>query len=217
MARQGTPDLSSGIYAGRSAAERAAERRAALLDAAFGLIAEHGSGQLRIERICQAAGLNKRYFYESFTDLDALVAAVLDRVASESIAVTLAAMDRDGSVHELTRAAVGALVRHITDDPRRARVLFGETPTGEAIATHRSEAVHTIVAAAAATGRSIHHLGDAPDPGIEMASAVLVGGTCQAVLEWLDGRLHDDLDAFIDDLAAMWIIVGDAAAMAASP
>jgi AcrR family transcriptional regulator len=183
-----------------------------LLDAAFDLIAQRGAGQLRIERICQAAGLNKRYFYESFADLDAAIVGVLDRLAGESIAITLAAMDRcDGSTAELTRAGIETLVRHLTDDPRRARVLFGETPAGEATAPHRAEAIHQIVGAASARGRSMHHLGDTPDPVIDLASAVLVGGTSQAVLDWLDGRLHGDLDAFIDDLVALWVVLGDGA------
>ena len=34
-----------------------------------------------VAKVCQAAGLNKRYFYESFTDLDTLAAAVVEETA----------------------------------------------------------------------------------------------------------------------------------------
>jgi AcrR family transcriptional regulator len=205
-----TPDRT---YGGRSAAERIAERRTALIDATFDLIAQDGWNQLRIERICRTAGLNKRYFYESFADLDAISIAVLDRLAGDAIDATLAAMDLDQPIEVFVRAGISALVHHLTDDPRRARVLFAETPTGETAARHRTEAIHQLVATASAQGRRVHNLGDTRDPLIDLVGSLLVGGTIQATLDWLDGRLHDDIERFIDDLARLWIVTGDASAM----
>ena len=72
-----------------------AQRRGVLVQAAFELVAKGGWAQLRIERICQAARLNKRYFYESFGDIDAVIEAVMNDLASDLIKVTIAAMDPD--------------------------------------------------------------------------------------------------------------------------
>lgn len=196
-------------YAGRTTAERVADRRTALIAAAFELIAEDGWPQLRIERICRRARLNKRYFYESFGDLDEVIVAVLDELASSTIAVTLAAMDRPGGLSDRVHAGISTLVHHVVDDPRRARVLFGETSASEAAARHRTNAIQQIVTAATAQGRSVHDLKDSSDPHIDLAAALLIGGTRQAVLEWIDGELHEELEPFIDDLAALWLAVGE--------
>jgi AcrR family transcriptional regulator len=209
------PSAPERTYAGRSGAERAAERRDALIESAFELIAQDGWSQLRIERICRRAGLNKRYFYESFTDLDAISLAVLDRLAAETIATTLAAMDLAEPLEVFVRAGISALIHHLTDDPRRARVLFTEIPAGETAAQYRTDAVHRLVATASAQGRIVHRLGDAPDPLIDLVGSVLVGGSIQATLDWLDGRLHRDIEAFIDDLTDVWLTVSDASAASA--
>ncbi|HWF55232.1 MAG TPA: hypothetical protein VG223_11415 [Solirubrobacteraceae bacterium] len=205
-------DPAKRTYAGRTQAERTAERRAALITAAFELIARDGWSQLRIERICQLAALNKRYFYESFADLDEVIVAVLDQLAQSAIVVTLAAMEQPGELTDVVHAGIHALVHHLVDDPRRARVLFGESSPSEAAARHRTTAIQQIVIAASAQGRSVHHLQDTRDPHLDLAGALLVGGTRQAVLEWIDGLLHDDIEQFIDDLAALWLAVGDDAA-----
>lgn len=196
-------------YAGETGAERAARRREELIAATFAVVAEEGWRQLRIERICQRAALNKRYFYESFADLDAAVGAVMSKLAEDAIAVTVAALDPAAPADEWVRSAVTALVGHVVEDPRRARVLFGATPVGEAATAHRTEAIRRIAAAAAAQGRSYHAVAD--DPIIDLSAAVLVGGTSQAVLEWLDGNVAMSRTQLIDDLTALWRVVSDGA------
>jgi AcrR family transcriptional regulator len=197
-------------YAGQTADERAAQRRDQLLAATFALVAEDGWRQLRIERICLRAGLNKRYFYESFEDLDAAIGALMSQLAEAAIAVTVAALDPSAPPAEFVRAAVTALVGYATDDPRRARVLFGATPAGEAASRHRLEAIRRIAAAAAAQGHSYHAIAD--DPIIELSAALLVGGTSHALLEWLDRRIPVSREQLIDDLTSLWQVVSDGAA-----
>jgi AcrR family transcriptional regulator len=197
-------------YAGETGDQRAARRRDALIEAAFALVAEEGWRQLRIERISRRAGLNKRYFYESFDDLDAVIGAVMRQLADDVIDVTLAALDPSAADHEFVHGGISALVRHVTDDPRRARVLFGATPAGEAASAHRAAAIRKIVAAAAEQGRSYHAIADGPLVGI--AAAMLVGGTSQAVLDWLDEPRNVPREEFIDELAALWQIISDGAA-----
>ena len=41
---------------------------------------------------------------------------------------------------------------------------------------------------------------------------MLVGGTSQAVLDWLDGRVAQTREEFIDDLVALWLAIGDSMA-----
>lgn len=189
-------------YAGRTGHERADERHALLVDAAFAHVAEHGFKGLSIDALCRRAALNKRYFYEGFADLDALVAAVTTKTADDAIAVTLRALAGPGSTDERSRRAIQAFVVHLTDDPRRARVLFGAVPAGDAAAGHRTAAIRQVISTAAAQGREVHALDDAPIVGL--SAAMLIGGTSQAVLDWLDGRVECTRDEFVDDLAALW-------------
>ena len=203
-------EMSRRPYGGETGDERAARRRDALVEVAFALVADEGWRQLRIEQVCRRAGLNKRYFYESFQDLDAVIGAVMRRLADDAIEVTLAALDPSAPQHEFVHGGISALVRHVTDDPRRARVLFGATPAGEAASAHRAAAIRKIVAAAAEQSRHYHAI--ANDPAFDLAAAVLVGGTSQAVLDWLDDPGGLSREEFIDELAALWDIIGDGAA-----
>jgi len=194
-----------------------AQRRGALVQAAFELVAKGGWAQLRIERICQAARLNKRYFYESFGDIDAVIEAVMNDLASDLIKVTIAAMDPDTPRPRLVRDGIAALVHHLVDDPRRALVLFGESAGSEAVARYRAAALQQTARAAVAQGRSVHILEEAQsDPITDMLGALLIGGTRHALLDWLGGRVKCDLEQFIDDLAALWLVAAEGAVARAS-
>lgn len=198
-------------YGGRTGDERAADRRDALVRAAFELVADDGWRQLNVGALCREAALNKRYFYETFDGLDAVIAAVTTWLADEAIATTLAALGPDETGDEATtRRAITAFVEYLTDDPRRARVLFGAVPAADAAAGHRAAAIRQVIATVSTQGRAIHALDD--DAGVEAAAAMLVGGTSQAVLDWLDGRIVCSREAFIDDLVGLWHAIGGRAA-----
>lgn len=197
-------------YGGETAGEREARRTTLLLDAAFELVAEAGWRALSIDAVCRRARLNKRYFYASFAGIDALVAALTDRLASDAIEVSLADVTPDLVPADATRRAVTAFVDHLVGDPRRARVLFGAVPAGEAAAGHRSDAVRRIIATAGAQGRSMYALAD--DPGVEVAAAMLIGGTSQILLDWLDRRVPCSREQLIGYLVTLWCVIGDGAA-----
>jgi AcrR family transcriptional regulator len=200
-------------YGGQTADQRAAQRREELISTAFGLVAEHGWRDLTIEAVCRRAGLNKRYFYETFSNLDALIGALVNQLAGDAITVTLAAVGPTMTPREITRAAVTTFVTHLTDDPRRALVLFGAVPAADAAAGHRARAIREVITTVAAQGRSIHDLADAPI--VDLTAAMLVGGTSQAVLDWLEGQFDITRAQLIDDLTALWGAISDAAAATA--
>ena len=167
-----------------------------LLDAAFDLLGTEGWAGTTVRAVCQAARLNPRYFYESFDDLDALVVAVYDRLVDQlaaefSDAVETAADDPAAQ----TRAALDRIVAFVDDDRRRARLLYVEALGNEALNRRRIEAGRTLVAAL--EQRAIDRHGP-PPPGEQIgrvAAAVLVGGTSELVLAWLDGRIDVPRDA----------------------
>ena len=118
-------------YLGESAVDRVAGRRRKLLDAGFELMASEGFAHVTIDSLCKAAQLNKRYFYESFPDLDALVAAIVDELATELTSRTVGAateaavrsLDLTGHIGIVFDPIATQLVLNALD-PSRAR-----TPT----------------------------------------------------------------------------------------
>ncbi|MCK9250511.1 MAG: TetR/AcrR family transcriptional regulator [Solirubrobacteraceae bacterium] len=195
-------------YGGRSGAERSAERRDALLDAAFRIVAAEDWHALRIDALCREAGLSKRYFYEEFGNLDDLATALVGRLGDELIAVTVAGVERDPTPTGLVRAALDPFLAHLADDPRRARVLFGAVPGDGDAARRRDEVLRRVMAAAIGLGVEI--LGAARGPTVDVGASFLVGGTVQAVLDWLAVPEPRATDALADDLAALWQAVVDA-------
>ena len=110
--------LSRSRWAGVPAEERAAERRAQLIDAGFDLLGTEGDAGTTVRAVCQRARLNPRYFYESFADRDELLVAVYDHVVAElGETVAAAVLEPRDDPEAATRAGIGTIVRYIADGP----------------------------------------------------------------------------------------------------
>ncbi|MGE4428901.1 MAG: TetR/AcrR family transcriptional regulator [Solirubrobacteraceae bacterium] len=203
-----TTEVGGRRYGGRSGAERSAERRTALLDAAFRLVAANDWHALRIDAVCREAGLSKRYFYEAFASLDDLSTALVGRLSDDLIAVTLAGVQRDRTPAGFVRAALEPFVAHLAEDPRRAHVLFGPVPGDGDAARRRDEALRRMTSAAIGLGVEVHGAGRSPT--VDLGASFLVGGTIQTVLDWLTTAEPRPAAALVDDLAALWQAVVDA-------
>ena len=213
MARSAeTAHVATGRYAGAPAEERIAERRERLLEAALDLLGTDGWRGTTVRGVCEKAGLNPRYFYESFDDLDDLVIAVFERLVGEMTARILEAFDAaPDDAREKTHATIAACVHHLTEDPRRARVLFMEGLGNETLARRRLDAMHAMGQLVATYARGFYGLSDDTDPIGELGAAVLVGGVTESIIAWLDGRLKIDRERLIDDLTELWLITGEGA------
>src|ERR1700736_6372558 len=112
-------------YGGVSAPERRAQRRAALLDAALDVLTESGVGAVTKKAVCARAHLNDRYFYEHFTDRDALLQAVAQDITSQGLEVLITAtLEAPSDIRAQVHAAARAALDFMTADPRRAQVLL---------------------------------------------------------------------------------------------
>jgi len=216
-APDGASDRQPTRWAGVAPADRRAERRTLLLDAAFDLLGTEGWPGTTVRAVCQRARLNPRYFYESFDDLDALVVAVYDRLVAEMTAEIVAAVTAAGDdTAAQTRAAVDVIVGFVDDDRRRARVLYVEALGNEALNRRRIETGHALVAAVEQHTIDRHGPPPAGEQIGRIGAAVLVGGTSELVLAWLDGRIDLPRDRLVDDATALFLAVGEAAAAVAA-
>jgi AcrR family transcriptional regulator len=203
-------------WAGIPAEERARDRRALLVGAALDLFGTEGDAATSVRAVCRAADLNARYFYESFVDRDELLGAVYDEVATELAqrlgTVLLVATDEP---IERLRAGIGTVLRFLTEDPRRAKVLFTEGRGNPVLADRRRIARQALIDGTAAMGQEeVARQGgrSAAATQAEMA-ATLFGGAMEELAEaWIAGRLGTDLGQVIDDATNLSMALFDRAA-----
>jgi AcrR family transcriptional regulator len=202
----------TGRYGGVSAADRRAERRERLLDAALETLGTDGWQATTVRGICERARLNPRYFYESFADLDRLVVALFDRIAEEMIERMLAAFaEAPDEAEAKARAPIATCVDFVAEDPRRARVLFLEALGNEALARRRLETMDAMWQLVGSYGREFYGHAADPDPISDIAAVVLVGGMTELMIAWLDGRLEIGRERLIDDFTELFVITGEGA------
>jgi AcrR family transcriptional regulator len=159
-------------WRGVSPEQRVAERRERLLDAALEVFAKRTFHASKVRDLCRESGLTERYFYESFPDKEALLAALAERIVTDFLtaagpSIALLPTDFDGGV----RGAMEAVVSSLTNDPRRARILFVEVVgVSRRIEDRRRELIGSLV-------------------------RVLCAGAAQGFGDWVYGSVEVDLIA----------------------
>jgi AcrR family transcriptional regulator len=115
------------VYGGRSEHERRSDRRTRLLNAGLELFGTDGWQAATIERLCSAAGVATRSFYEEFSSREALLKAVYEHIMGGVLTTVLPVVQAsDGTLDDRIRLGLGGYVRYLTEDPRRARVAHRE-------------------------------------------------------------------------------------------
>jgi AcrR family transcriptional regulator len=202
--------VASGRYGGVEAEERIAARRAQLLEAALELLGTVGWQACTVRAICAGAKLTPRYFYESFADRDALLLALFDEIAQQAAARVLEAVaGAPDEARAKARAAIGAFVELLTDDPRKARVMFAEAIGSEALAQRRYATVRMFAGLVAEQGRAFYGLPATADPLVELTALMLAGGLAETLLAWLDGTLHLTREQLIEDCTDLFVVTGE--------
>jgi AcrR family transcriptional regulator len=195
-------------YRGIEAAERLAQRRRQLLNAGLQLLGakEQDPAELTVRAICRQAGLGVRYFYESFTDKDDLVAAVFDWVIADIAATTQASMAA-APPNEQNRAGMANIVRTIEGDARVGRLLFSSQLSNAVVVRKRAES------GALMAMLSGQHVGSAlrvrENERIKATAHFVVGGVTQTISAWLSGAVELGPDKLVDQLTAILDALAD--------
>ncbi|MDQ6526955.1 TetR/AcrR family transcriptional regulator [Nocardioides sp. LHD-245] len=191
-------------YGGKSADERRAERRTALVAAALEIWQESGWAAVTMRGVCARASLTDRYFYESFADRDALLAALWDQMRDETLDMLLAAIAphaHDDPLVQL-RAALFVVVHHIGDEPQRAQIIFGDHAGSAVLEQRRRETIQMAVDLLIGLARP-HLRPDADETGLRVSVLLGIGGFVETVLAWRSGLVEVDADALVEHLAAV--------------
>lgn len=184
-------------WAGVPLADRRAERRGLLVDAAFTLFGDGGEAAVSVRSVCRECGLNTRYFYESFPDTDELLGAVYDDVSRQLGAAVAVAMETAAdSPRARARAGMAAVLGFSSADPRRGRVLFTDARANPVLAKRRLVTQDLLLDAVVAEDGRLHP--DADPTAALVGAAMFTGAMAELAQQWLAGNLGDDLDAVVD-------------------
>ena len=196
-------------YGGISADERRTLRRTALLDAALALIGEHGLAKLTVSGLCAQAGLNERYYYESFDSREAVLTALIDRIAEElAVAIIEALRTAPDDSRAKAHAAITAGIRVLTDDPRKAKVAVIAGQATPELRARTTETVRIFARLVAAQGIDFYGTA-APAPVIDFRATYLVGGLVQTLTAWLQGDLSMTREELIDHTTDVFVLLGE--------
>ncbi|MGW4530737.1 TetR/AcrR family transcriptional regulator [Nocardia sp. NPDC004340] len=189
---------------GLDAGERSAQRRRQLLTAATELFARQSYSGTSIEQICQHAFVGTKGFYDHFDSKEACYTALLEQITTGiQQRVAEVAVETAGADWPARRAAVlAAFVHAIADDPRLAKVTFGEaggiSPAVEAMrrANRRWSAEFLKYQWLQADPRE--------EPRLLALALATIGGMFELVADWLhhhdDGGAPESVDTLISDL-----------------
>lgn len=118
-------------YRGVSNETRMAERRLKLIEAGIRVFGSSGYHAATVKGLCQEAGLTERYFYESFSNAEALFTAcylhITDSLRTRLQGVLLSMDDED--MEETTRTGLTVFFNQFKESPEAARILLVEVLT----------------------------------------------------------------------------------------
>lgn len=115
-----------------TAAERLADQRTKLLDAATHVFATTGYLEATVEAIVARAGMSRRTYYEHFVDLRDVLAKVYDRAAMVSLTMVSSSARAHDDPLDALRAGLTAYLMAASTYPDVARVMFAEYRLGGA-------------------------------------------------------------------------------------
>lgn len=169
----------------------AADRRAAILEAALQVFSERGFSHASLDEVAKRGGVSKALIYEHFSSKRELQLALLDSYVHDLIERVVRAIAAVEPPEERLRAGIEAFLAFAEENPRVLRLLtrnVDDPVAGEALDRLREEA------AAACAELMVKHAPE-PRPGdlpVETTVAILAhlisGGVQFLASWWLDHR-----------------------------
>jgi AcrR family transcriptional regulator len=173
-------------YGGVSANDRRADRRRKLLVAGRTLWGSNGIGDVTVRGVCAEAGLVPRYFYEQFSDRDALILAVADQVRDELFAVLLdVGLNEPGEIADKICAGLKAFLDLIADDPHVHRIFSDVLVGGGPLAARRRQAVDMVTELVLEHGPGLLDFAPPSQSEMRRSATFIVGGLNQLIDAWM--------------------------------
>lgn len=190
-------------YRGVAAGERREVRREALFEAALDCLDDEvtpDGRDISVRSVCTRARLTPRYFYESFRNLDELLAALVTRIGAELAFSAQRELDarQPTDLYGACRAAFEGAYAVIAADPRKARAALVVASGAEALQEARrqivlsyAEAMLSVLGNAAGTHQA------------RLAVLYAVGGAFELMNAVLSGSVDISDDELADEVARL--------------
>ena len=198
-------------YRGISASERRAKRREQFLAAGLELFGTQGYAGTSIRAVSAAAGLNSRYFYESFTSREDLLYHVYRGIMTEMAVQAATAVVAAEGIEGKARAGLRVGWTMLTEDPRKARIVAIEVVgVSERLDRLRRDFRHQLadVTSQGAFAAAPRGLKLRLDP--ILTARALMGGVVEVLADWI----HGDIDAPVEEVIEHFTRLFTAAAYA---
>jgi AcrR family transcriptional regulator len=202
------------VYGGRSAADRRTERRERLMAAGLELFGTEGYASSSIEKLCAAATVSTRNFYEEFAGREALLTALHDRILENAAAAVGTAFVElgDSALPQRIEQAVRAYITTTAADPRWARLSYVEIiGVSEAVERHRIVWRERWVAMLEAEATRAVARGEAAARDFHLGAVALIGAVNELVFHWTTGGYRIPLDDVIAEIVRLATAVVTAA------
>lgn len=194
-------------WRGKSPEERVADRRERLLDAALEVFTSRTFHGATVRDVCRQAGLTERYFYESFGGKQDLLMALADMIVEDFVSAALPSIALvSDDLEDAIEGAMAAVVHSLTDDPRRARILFvesvGVSPAAEAKRRAVIGRLAAVIQAAAAPA-----FGDWVNASveIELVARSLIGAASELIIAHVRDELPLDQEGLIRHITRLFM------------
>lgn len=194
-------------YAGQSADERDAQRRARLLGAAREIIGTAGYAATTIPGVCAAAKVSTRHFYRLYSTKEDLFVDLYDQVTAESYVPVVESLRETAGrdIRERVPAAMLAYLKPMLQDARVARIAFveimGASPRIEKL---RLDYRETLIAVIDREASEAVARGEIAERDWRFVALALIGAVTAIVYDWMlrtERPPVDALESAIADLA----------------
>lgn len=206
-------------YGGRSADELSAERRQRLLDTALELFGTQGYAATPTEKLCAAAKVTTRHFYEHFKDREALLLTIFEETMAatrERVINTLLAADLPPAERFL--AALDAFLDAQLDDPRRARLTTSEVLGVSArVEAGRNAVINGFAQVIESYADLLAANGELPARNYRVLAFGMVGAMHELQLAWLNPDNQLEIDDLKSELRFLLHAILAGARQAAAP
>lgn len=180
-------------YRGQSQEQRRAERRGRLVAGAIAVYGERGYHQATVKAVCEAAGLTERYFYESFTNSEALLIDCYNAVVHAVVGEILRAGEAAGrSQAARSRAMLHAYFAALQHEPRSARVFLVEIRGVSRAVDQAFDASLRFI------GREVARVLAPEMVDDELLQAGVIGGVIHIALRWIEDGYQPPIDSAVD-------------------
>ncbi|MER6438381.1 TetR/AcrR family transcriptional regulator [Streptomyces sp. NPDC001185] len=183
-------------YGGATAEQRAALRRRRLMESGLELFSSRGYAHTSIRAVLRHAGLKDRYFAESFSSADDLMAALVRDIYEDQVARCAEAIDSDRPLRDRARSMIDVIVGLPLRDPRKGRVKLTESLAAGPLTAHerRLGMQHMSGLVDSLLKEGLH------DPRIDTAplSVAVVGAVGEMLTSWFNGVLDLSREELVD-------------------